>query len=831
MMDLEQSYAYAEQISRSSGSSFFRSFQFLKSDRRRAMHALYAFARIADDATDDATDDAAYDAVKKSSDGWATPNMRTADDRVNASRKTMPWQQASWLDWLQRLQGPDGRSFTSSSAMSSPSSSPSLPEDLQLIVLALADTVQRYKVPVAMLESLVHGMDMDARGTKIDSWQDLREYAFRVASSIGVCCTAIWTDGNPIEPGQPLWRSAVDCGVAFQLTNILRDIKEDAARGRVYLPLEDLERFGISRSQWIDSLTAGESLTTGVSTDRMSPDAVSKLIAMQIERARGLFAQGWQLHRMLDSDSFRMFSLMWHTYRCILGRIEKEPMRILRERVRLGRSRKLKLAANHCFTPILVRVASKTDRDTHWIEQIAAPKWIERKPRVAVVGGGLAGMNAAFHLGRHGCETVLFEAKSRLGGRAGSFLDPATHQPIDYCQHVGMQCCTELKRWITWTGAEDSWRTLDTLHFVSKHGKSLSVRAWPFPAPLHLSGLIVRWPDLSWIDRLRVAAGLSRLIIAKSTPSFDQMPATQWLKSQYQNQRTIDRFWATILVSALGEQVDRVAMGPVKKVLVDGFAATRDAFHLLVPTQPLSRLVDEAPRSPLASMDVDIRCGVPVHGLMRTSTGNWRIEGDESREFDAVVIATPWHRVATLLHGLELAEESIESISHIERLEASPITGVHTWWDRPWLNQPHAILIDRLCQWVFPGPEATTLPSANGETYYQIVISGSRSLPRGDHETVLQAVQQDLKELFPEARKANMLRGKVVTDPQSVFSVAPGHAASRLSSTALAREGIFLGGDWIDTGWPATMEGALRSGCLAAQNALAFLGRPAKWFD
>ncbi len=847
-MDLENSYAYAERISRSSGSSFFRSFQFLKSDRRRAMHALYAFARISDDATDDPAGHATDHVIHKSSAGRESTDLQTAEERSHSFQKTTPWEHASWLNWLHHLQGDDGRNVNNSLSSSSPSAtsssspsatssssslslslpSPALPEALQLIRPALADTVQRYRVPIEMLEALVRGMDMDARGHSMDSWQDLRQYAFCVASSIGICCTAIWTDGNPIEPGQPLWHSAVDCGVAFQLTNILRDIKEDAGRGRVYLPLEDLERFGLSRSLWTDSLT--DSLNLGKPTHRMPSEAVSKLIAMQIERARGLFARGWQLHRMLDSDSFRMFSLMWHTYRCILGRIEKEPMRILQERVRLGKSRKLKLAASHCFTPILVRVAANTDRETRWIEQIDAPKSIERRPRVAVVGGGLAGMNAAFHLARHGCETVLFEAKSRLGGRAGSFLDPATQQPIDYCQHVGMKCCSELQRWIAWTGSQDSWRELDTLHFVSKHGKALAVRAWPLPAPFHLTGLILGWPDLSWRDRLRVAAGLSRLVMAKSTPNFEQMPATQWLRSHYQNQRTIDRFWATILVSALGEQVDRVAMGPVKKVLVDGFAATRDAFHLLVPTQPLSKLVDDAPRSPLASVNVDIRCGVPVHSLVRTRSGGWRIEGDENRDFDAIVIAVPWHRVSTLLRGTEIAEESIESIRHIERLQASPITGVHTWWDRPWLNQPHAILIDRLCQWVFPGPEAATMAGAAGETYYQVVISGSRSLPRGDHEAVLQAVEQDLKELFPEAKKGNMLRGKVVTDPQSVFSVAPGHAASRLSNAALAREGIFLGGDWIDTGWPATMEGALRSGCLAAQSALAFLGRPAKWF-
>jgi uncharacterized protein with NAD-binding domain and iron-sulfur cluster len=144
------------------------------------------------------------------------------------------------------------------------------------------------------------------------------------------------------------------------------------------------------------------------------------------------------------------------------------------------------------------------------------------------------------------------------------------------------------------------------------------------------------------------------------------------------------------------------------------------------------------------------------------------------------------------------------------------------------LEQPHAILIDRLCQWVFPGPESGSIATSPGETYYQIVISGSRQLPKGNSEAILESVRADLAEVFPESAKSKLLRGKVVTDPQSVFSVSPGHASSRLESNALASEGIFLGGDWTDTGWPATMEGALRSGLLAAENTLAYLGRPVR---
>ena len=243
--------------------------------------------------------------------------------------------------------------------------------------------------------------------------------------------------------------------------------------------------------------------------------------------------------------------------------------------------------------------------------------------------------------------------------------------------------------------------------------------------------------------------------------------------------------------------------------------------------------------------------------LAELPNGKWRVGtsiektlGDcaanrnPNNEFDAIVIAVPWHRASSVLNNLESNSSSpdpdqcdvnSQSVGELaNQLEASPITGVHTWWDRPWLDQPHAILIDRLCQWVFPGPKAGTsnrcdaTTNTSNETYYQIVISGSRDLPRGDPASILQSIQKDLAEVFPESANSTMVRGKVVTDPHSVFSVSPGHEASRIQQNILGARGIFIAGDWTDTGWPATMEGAVRSGSLAAEYTLEHLHRPAR---
>ncbi|MEM7558702.1 MAG: FAD-dependent oxidoreductase, partial [Planctomycetota bacterium] len=151
-------------------------------------------------------------------------------------------------------------------------------------------------------------------------------------------------------------------------------------------------------------------------------------------------------------------------------------------------------------------------------------------------------------------------------------------------------------------------------------------------------------------------------------------------------------------------------------------------------------------------------------------------------------------------------------VARSTKLEGSPITGIHTWWDRPWLEKPHAVLVGRLCQWVFPGPSEGAEASA-GEYYYQIVVSASRDLPKADE--LAGHLLDDLAAVFPAVSQAKLLRHRAVTDPQAVFSVGVGTQEFRAESKTKV-QGLWLAGDWTQTGWPATMEGAVRSGFTVA---------------
>jgi zeta-carotene desaturase len=204
-----------------------------------------------------------------------------------------------------------------------------------------------------------------------------------------------------------------------------------------------------------------------------------------------------------------------------------------------------------------------------------------------------------------------------------------------------------------------------------------------------------------------------------------------------------------------------------------------------------------------------------VIGIERDADGRASavVCGDERIPCDAVVVALPWKQAARLVPDLVPAAE--------DRLAGSPITAVHLWFDRDVVDLPHAVLVGRVSQWVFRADDA----AGGAPGYCQVVISASRGLFAGDRGRLLDAVVAELREVFPAAREAKLVDSRIVTDPTAVLSVRPGVESSRPPAQTPI-ENLFLAGDWTATGWPSTMEGAVRSGRLAAEAVLAKVGRP-----
>lgn len=454
------------------------------------------------------------------------------------------------------------------------------------------------------------------------------------------------------------------------------------------------------------------------------------------------------------------------------------------------------------------------------------PEPVSTRPRVVVVGGGLAGLAAAAALADRGLHVELFEARRTLAGRAGSFHDRSTGEWIDHCQHVSMGCCTNLADFCRRLRLDDCFRRDRVLHFFAPDGQryDLAASRW-LPAPLHLAPAFLKQRYLSARDKLAIARAMWKLARWRSGGRQEEPSIGEWLGRERQSQAAIEYFWAPVLVSALGESLEQASIAYARKVFVDGFLASRDAYELLVPKIPLHELYDERLRSRLAERGVLFHVGTPVEQVLGgASLADGVVAGGGEVACEAVVVAVPWRRVGELFPAGPL-RAALPQLDGASQLGSAPITGVHLWFDRPITDLPHAVLLGTTSQWLFRHDPASSNPASTNEHYYQVVISASHELGGQDREAVAMQVVDELGRYFPAVAHSRLLRWQLVSEQAAVFSARPGVDALRPAQRT-AVSNLALAGDWTATGWPSTMEGAVRSGYLAAEAILAHLGRP-----
>jgi len=430
-------------------------------------------------------------------------------------------------------------------------------------------------------------------------------------------------------------------------------------------------------------------------------------------------------------------------------------------------------------------------------------------PRVLIAGGGLAGLAAAAALGSAGFEVELFEARPFLGGRATSYTLPSEEggEVIDNCQHVLLACFTNLLNLYQRLGVRDRIRFFREFRFVEPGGRVSVLSAGRLPAPLHFAGSFARLRFLSLKDKLSLARGLMALARERGRRTdLDRITMLEWLREKRQTPGAIGRFWKPVLVSAINEDLDRMAAGHGFQVLWQGFLAHPDAHRMGLSTVPLGELY--AGRD-LANASVHLKAPVERFGIEDGRVLAARVEGQPVAA-DYYVSALPFERVGAVAPGLGL---------DVSAFEHSPITGIHLWFDRPVMGFPHATLLDRTIQWAFNKSEGR---------YVQLVVSASRSLVEMSRQEIIGLALGEFAEFFPAAGQARLLKAHVVKEVRATFSARPGLEARRPA----ARTGIpnlFLAGDWTRTGWPATMEGAVRSGYLAAEAVAEAAGRPQRF--
>lgn len=444
------------------------------------------------------------------------------------------------------------------------------------------------------------------------------------------------------------------------------------------------------------------------------------------------------------------------------------------------------------------------------------------QPSVAVAGGGLAGLAAACALSNVGFRVTLFEKRPFLGGRASSWEHPGTGEVVDNCQHVLFGCCTNLIEFYHRMGVDQDIRWFDEMTFIEPGGRASVLRASPLPAPLHTAPSLLRFPFLTTADKLALGRAMVPLMAAEQPD--DGRTFQQWLDHHRQTRGAIEHFWKPVLISALSDELDRVSVSSAAQI-VRLYMKSPTARHMGVPTVPLTELYNAAGdyvrtrggvlhfRRPLEAFSADAS---QVRLRLRTREDDQQPNPDDV--FDYLVIALPFDALDRVLPD---SPESAPLKNKITHFETAPITGIHLWFDRQISNLDHAVLLDRTVQWMFHKSRLQPIRTRNQNgtdtgSYIELVVSSSKTLIDKSRSEIVDLALSELREFFPAAREASLVKSTVIKEVNATYSPRPGIDAHR-PGAATSWPRVFLAGDWTATGWPATMEGAVRSGYIAAE--------------
>jgi len=434
-------------------------------------------------------------------------------------------------------------------------------------------------------------------------------------------------------------------------------------------------------------------------------------------------------------------------------------------------------------------------------------------PTAIVIGGGLAGLAAAAALGDAGFQVDLYEARGFLGGRATSYAlpnDAGEGEVIDNCQHVLLRCCVNLMDFYRRLGVTDRIKFYKQFYFIEPGGRTSTLGAGRLPAPLHFTESFWKLHFLGLRDKLAIARAL--LAIRREhgrRGDLDRITMLDWLREKHQTKPAIRRFWNQVLVSAINEDLDRMAAMHGFHVFWLGFLARANSYEMGVPAVPLGELYGSDAWKRVGNVRLHLRAPVDRVMVENDSIRAVVVQGEE-RTADYYISGLPFERMPALFPQLGLA---------LDRFEHSPITGIHLWFDRSVTQLPHATLLDRTVQWMF---------NKSGGRYLQIVVSASRSLVDMSRNDVVALAVRELGEFLPRVREAKLEKAHVVKEVRATFSPRPGMEVLRPASETKIPN-LFLAGDWTRCGWPATMEGAVRSGYLAAEAVARAAGAPRKF--
>jgi len=441
-----------------------------------------------------------------------------------------------------------------------------------------------------------------------------------------------------------------------------------------------------------------------------------------------------------------------------------------------------------------------------------------RSDLIVVVGGGFSGLSAAALLSGRGRRVLVADARAQLGGRATAFRDRETGELVDNGQHVLFGCYRATFEFLDRIGASDRVRVQPSLAvpYIDRAGRRSVLRCPGLPSPFHLLAGVLGWTGIPWRERmsvLKLARPLrrARLELQRTGSVTADPPGTvsEWLTAHGQREALRKWLWEPLAVAALNQSPAVAAASPFVRVLAQMFGPDPRDSALALPARPLHEMYAEPARTFIESRGGAVR----VNALARIVVERGEVSAVDIRgeriATRSVIAAVPWFDLGRLFNPAP-PPELAPVLASAARMESMPIVTVNLWYDGRVMDEPFVGLPDREMQWVFD----KRIAFGGEASHLSLVSSGATRLTSMSRDELTMLAAREVEEAIPAARRDRLLRGTVVREKHATFSLAPGEPARPATKTAV--RGLYLAGDWIDTGLPGTIESAVVSGHRAA---------------
>ncbi len=723
LIELEED---SKAITEKSGSNLAFSFISLPKEKQQAMSSFYAFCRIADDIVDERS---------------VPVNERAI--RINAWRKEV---EACYHGTPETTLG----------------------RELQRLV-------KRWLIPPEPFLEILAGVEMDLNKNRYETFEELEQYCYRVASAVGLVSIEIFEYENPNAR-----EYAIALGMAFQLTNILRDIGYDLKEyDRVYVPQVELRQFGLTE----DALLA----------DTPSP-ARQRFLHMQYHRACHYFHKAARLFPHESRCNFIAAEVMTEIYYGLLEKLHRANFPIGTTPTRLSKFEK---------TWHLLRAYRRGGAAINNI--YASP------PRkVAVFGGGFSGMSAALHLSREGHQVELHEAKAYIGGRAHSFTEPKYGLNLDNGQHIMMGCYHHCMEMVHLLHAEDRLDCPDSLAvpYHNRDGRVSLLDSGKFPPPFHLLGALCTFSEVNWKDRLTMM-GFAIAVRLGATPGKDETVA-QWLKRYRQTPQSIRALWEPFCIAALNEPIFDASATLLHAVLTRSLFGGKNDSSIFIAKVGLSDLFMPELEHFLNATGGSVK---QSSGIKTMTIEDGRIQSvttTKGEQVDAVeyVSALPWKALKSLL------PDSHSLTRQLSQIPSSPILALHILCDVEISKEMFVGLLDAKIDWIFN--RTSQLEDDDSRYLFSIIISAAYDFASLPAKTLEAEIWAEINEFFPHTKGGKIEHSVLYKSIDATFAARPATEALRPGPTT-EWGNLHIAGDWTDTGLPGTLEGAALSGKRVAE--------------